>query len=234
MVVPRRLKPGALSADKEFGSYMPTSVSPFGSKVWELPPLILYPFNEHLPPASLLESSKAALMLSGLIPSDGTEREVLERRLLAGRYAEIRMLFFLGKDVLRWIEQCQEFVERTPELQGAEVRDQSFATLLTASPPPAVLTKLVAWGVADYASLFSRGIGLKSAFTVPPPLDSLTPEFIIGYHRYADGLFRCYMESHPHRTIDNRNFRFDLYASAEYTRMLETEWEEPTQGLDNA
>ena len=210
---------------------MPTPVT-FGSTVWELPPLILYPFNEHLPPASLLESSKAALMLSGLIPNDGTEREVLQRRLLGGRYAEIRMLFFLGKDVLRWIEQCQEFVERTPQLEGAEIHGQSFAALLTGSPPPAVLSKLLAWGVADYSALFSRGIGLKSAFAAPPPLDLLTAEFVSGYHRHADALFRCYMESQPHRTIDNQNFRFDLYASGEYTRMLETQWGEPQQSSD--
>jgi hypothetical protein len=211
---------------------MPTSVSPFGAKVWELPPLILYPFNEHLPPSSLLESSKAALMLSGLIPGDGTERDVLERRLLAGRYAEIRMLFFLGKDVLRWIEQCQEFVERTPELESAEVRGPSFAALLTQGPPPTVSAKLVTWGVADYAALFSRGIGLKSAFSTPPSFEVLTSEFITAYHRYADSLYRCYVESVPHRAIDNRNFRFDLYASAEYTRMLETEWQDPPQIIE--
>ncbi|HEV3332570.1 MAG TPA: hypothetical protein VG096_16385 [Bryobacteraceae bacterium] len=211
---------------------MPIPVTPFDSTVWELPPLILYPFNEHLPPASLLESSKAALMLSGLIPSDGTEREVLQRRLLAGRYAEIRMLFFLGKDVLRWVEQCHEMVERTPELQGAEIHGQSFANLLIGSPPPAVLSKLLAWGVADYAALFSRGIGLKSAFVVPPPLDLLTAEFVTGYHRNADALFRSYMESQTHRTITHQNFHFDLYASGEYTRMLENQWEEPQQSGD--
>ena len=211
---------------------MPTPVTPFGSTVWELPPLILYPFNEHLPPASLLESSKAALMLSGLIPNDGTEQEVLHGRLLAGRYAEIRMLFFLGKDIVRWIEQCHEFVERTPQLEGAEICGQSFAALLTGNPPPAVLSKLMAWGVADYGALFSRGIGLKSAFAAPPPLDLLTAEFVSAYDRHADALFRCYMESKPHRTLDNQNFRFDLYASGEYTRMLESQWEEPQQSSD--
>lgn len=211
---------------------MPTPVTPFGSAVWELPPLILYPFNEHLPPASLLESSKAALMLSGLIPTDDTEREVLERRLLAGRYAEIRMLFFLGKDILRWVDQCQEFVERTPQLDGSEVRSQSFAALLMDGPPPAVLSKLKAWRVADYAVLFSRGIGLKSAFAAPPPFELLTAEFVSGYQHYADALFRCYMESQPHPTIDHHNFPFDLYASGEYTRMLETQWKEPQQSSD--
>ncbi len=62
-----------------------------GDTVWDLPPLILHPFNERVPPTALLENSKAALMLSGLIPGDGTDREDLKRRLLAGRYSELRM-----------------------------------------------------------------------------------------------------------------------------------------------
>ena len=32
----------------------------------KLPPLILHPFNEQIAPSSLLESSRAALMLSGM------------------------------------------------------------------------------------------------------------------------------------------------------------------------
>src|SRR6266849_5179784 len=83
--------------------------------VWTLPPLILHPFNERVPPSALLENSKAALMLSGLIPNDGTEEDALKSRVLAGRYAELRMLFFLGKDVLRWVDQCVEWAGRAPE-----------------------------------------------------------------------------------------------------------------------
>jgi|SRR5579871_310330 len=203
---------------------MPSSLTTLGGAVWELPPLILYPFNERVPPSALLESSKAALMLSGLIPGDGSDPEDLRRRLLSGRYAEIRMLYFLGKDLLRWIEQCQEFVEHTPELHGSEIRAQSFAALLTTDPPTAVKTKLMGWGVADYASVFARGIGLHSLFLRPPEFDLLSAEFLSSYHRYADALFRCYMESQAHRAIACTNFHFDLFASGEYTRMLETEW----------
>lgn len=197
----------------------------FGETVWELPPLILYPFNERVPPASLLDSSKAALMLSGLIANDGSDPDDLRRRLLAGRYAEIRMLFFLGKDILRWIEQCVEFVSRTPELHAAAVRAQSFAALLTGDPPAAVKAKLLAWGVGDYASIFVRGIGLHALFTQPPAFALLSEDFLGSYHRYGDALFRCYMESQPHRTISSRNFHFDLFASGEYSRMLEAEWD---------
>jgi hypothetical protein len=203
---------------------MSSPLTELGNEVWELPPLILCPFNEGVPPITLLESSRAALMLSGLIPNDGSDPEDLKHRLLAARYAEIRMLFFLGKDVLRWIEQCEEFIGHTPALRDAQIHAQSFAALLTKDPPPAVKSKLVDWGVADYASVFSRGIGLHALFTEPPPSDLLSPEFVCSYHRYADALFRCYVESQPHRAIACSNFHFDLYASGEYSRMLEEEW----------
>jgi hypothetical protein len=203
---------------------MSLPITTVGERVWELPPLILHPFNERVPPSALLENSKAALMLSGLIPSDGSDQEDLERKLLAGRYAEIRMLYFLGKDVLRWIEQCVEWGQRVPELSGAEIRPQSFAALLTADPPEAVKEKLVRWGVVDYVSIFTRAIGLNAMFIQPPAFDTLAEEFLRNYHRYADFLYRCYLDSQPHRTVASANFRFALYASGEYSRMLESEW----------
>jgi hypothetical protein len=163
-------------------------------------------------------------MLSGLIPSDGSDQEDLKRRLLAGRYSEIRMLFFLGKDVFRWIDQCLEWAERVPELKGAEIRRPSFAGLLTGSPPEAVQDKLIRWGVADYVSIFARAIGINALFAEPPPFETLTGEFLRNYHRYADSFYQCYMESQPHRVIASANFRFDLYASGEYSRLLESEW----------
>lgn len=195
-----------------------------GELVWDLPPLILHPFNEHVPPSALLESSKAALMLSGLIPSDGSDPEDLKRRQLSGRYSEIRMLFFLGKDVFRWMDQCREWASGVPELEGSEVHRQSFAGLLTLNPPRGVSEKLVRWGVADYGSVFSRSIGLNALFVEPPKVCQLAEEFLRNYHRYADSLFRSFMESQPHVTITAENFRFDLYASGEYSRMLEDQW----------
>jgi hypothetical protein len=196
-----------------------------GETEWVLPPLILHPFNERVPPSTLLENSKAALMLSGLIPSDGSDHEELRRRLLAGRYGEIRMLFFLGKDVFRWIDQCIEWAERIPEFQEVEICGPSFAGLLTAHPPATVKEKLTRWGVLDYVSIFSRAIGLNAMFANPPAFDTMAEEFLRNYHRYADSLYRCYIESHPHRQIASTNFRFELYASGEYSRMLESEWE---------
>jgi hypothetical protein len=59
------------------------STPALGEAIWELPPLILHPFSERASPESLLENSKAALMLSGLPPSDGYDCDALTRKLLA-------------------------------------------------------------------------------------------------------------------------------------------------------
>jgi len=196
-----------------------------GDLQFDLPPLILHPFNERIPPSTLLDNSKAALMLSGLIASDGTDPEALQKRMLGGRYAEIRMLFFLGKDIFRWMDQCLDWAARAPELAPMEVRAQSFAGLLTGGTPAGVKEKLESWGVADYSSIFSRAIGLNTLFTAPPAFDALSEEFLRNYHRYADAMYRCFMQLEPHLTVAARNFRFDLFASGEYSRLLESEWE---------
>jgi len=191
---------------------------------WNLPPLILHPFNEQVPPARLLENSKAALMLSGLIPGDGTAEDELHRRVMAGRYSEVRMLFFLGKDVIRWLDHCLDSISRDPLLLASGIKRQSFASLLITRPPATVQDKLSKWGVSDYSSIFSRAIGLNMMFSEPPARTSLTDEFLRNYHRYADAIYRCYVESEPHRAIVPIEFPFELYASGEYSRLLESEW----------
>jgi hypothetical protein len=205
---------------------MPTPVDTLGESIWNLPPLILHPFNERVPPATLLENSKAALMLAGLIPGDGSDEEHLRRRLLAGRHAEIRMLFFVGKDVARWIEQCLECALRDAALESAGLAPQSFAELLTSRPPQTVKKKLERWGVVDHASVFARAIGLNAVFAEPPAFEGLAEEFLRNYHRYADAAFRCYMGIRPFLSVTAANFPFELYASGEYSRMLETQWGE--------
>src|SRR4051812_42546881 len=165
---------------------MPTPVIPFGETIWELPPLILHPFNERVAPSTLLDNSKAALMLSGLIPRDDSDEEELHRRVLAGRFGEIRMLFYVGKDVFRWVDQCVEWAAGYPALRNENIHPQSFIELLTVHPPTGVREKLVRWGVADYTSIFSRAIGLNVMFSEPPPVELLTEEFLRNYHRYAD------------------------------------------------
>jgi hypothetical protein len=217
-------------ADMKFGRQMQPRSMSIKESTWELPPLILHPFNERIPPSALLDNSKAALMLSGLIPTNGEAPEELSRRLLAGRYGEIRMLYFLGKDVMRWLDQCLDWVARMPELQGTEWRAQSFAALLTSETPAEVKEKLSRWGVADYASIFSRAIGLNTLFAAPPAFESLAEEFLRNYHRYADSLFQCYMDLEPQRVPEEQKFQFQLYASGEYSRMLESQWEGEEDG----
>ena len=205
---------------------MSKAMTTLGETVWQLPPLILHPFNERVPPSALLENSKAALMLSGLIPGDGSSREQLEHRVMTGRYGEVRMLFYLGKDVFRWLDQCAEWAARRPELKEEGLCRQSFAGLLIANPPEAVKEKLIRWGVVDYVSIFSRAVGLNAVFAEDPPaFEGLSPEFLRQYHRYADYLYQCYMESEKHPPIAPKNFQFDLYASGEYSRILEAAWE---------
>ena len=82
------------------------------SIVRTLPPLILHPFADAGGPGKLVESSRANLKLQGLLPQGEATREDLDRALLDGRYSELRMLYYVGKDLARWIEQCLEFAER--------------------------------------------------------------------------------------------------------------------------
>src|SRR6266478_6921965 len=77
-----------------------------------LPPLILHPFADANGPNKLAESSRASLKLQGLLPQGEASREDLDRSLLDGRYSELRMLYYVGKDLVRWIEQCLEFADR--------------------------------------------------------------------------------------------------------------------------
>lgn len=189
-----------------------------------LPPLILHPFTDQTGSAQFLENSKASLMLSGLLPNSGYTQEELTERVMRARYLEIRMLFFLGKDVYRWLEQCVEMVRNTNDLDHEAIREQSFAELLTGNPPAAVQEKLRAWGVHDYASIFSRALGLQTAFAEPPAFEMLSREFILSYHRYADYLFACYQQLRSYLPLPPGRFDFAVYGSGEYSRMLESQW----------
>ena len=200
-----------------------TGTTELGDAVWDLPPLILHPFADRGSSERLLEQSKNALLACGL-GGNGTGDEDLNRRLLDGRYSEIRMLFFLGKDLVRWTGQCQELVERVPELAGAGVREQSFARLVTRHMPEAVSLKLQGWGVHDAGVIFARAIAMNHVFAGPPEFQQLAESFIRDYHRYADSIFSGWLQAVTFREITPHNFRFDLYASGEYTKLLENEW----------
>jgi hypothetical protein len=200
-----------------------TADAELGDSRWELPPLILHPFADRASSERLLENSRDALLAAGVAPADTTGEE-LGRRLLEGRYSEIRMLFFLGKDLVRWMEQCMDFTGRIPELAGKTIREQSFARLLTRQMPEAVSLKLQGWGVQDAAVIFARAIALNRIFAEPPGYAQLADSFIRHYHRYADHIFECWQQMVAFREINCANFHFDLYASGEYTKMLETQW----------
>src|SRR5580704_18025104 len=142
-----------------------------------LPPLILHPFADSAGPEKLVESSRASLMIQGLLPAGQQTPEELDRALLDGRYCEIRMLFYVGKDIVRWIEQCMEHIKRHPELQQVGIRYQSFAAYLVQHTPPAVQAKLRKWGVADYKSIFIRALGLNSILADVPTREFFSEEF---------------------------------------------------------
>jgi hypothetical protein len=164
-------------------------------------------------------------MLSGLMPADGSDPVILRRRLLRARYSEVRMLFYLGKDVARWIEQCLEWSERIPALAELRLAPQSFAHFLARTTPAPVREKLLRWGVADFPSIFSRAIGIHALFSEPPPFEVCSEGFLESYHRFADALFLCFMDLQPWSPVPAGDFELELYASGEYTRKLESEWE---------
>jgi hypothetical protein len=188
-----------------------------------LPPLILHPFADASGPGKLVESSRASLMLQGLLPTGEFTAEQLEARLLDGRYCEIRMLFYVGRDLIRWIDQCLELSER----EASGYTFQSFVSLLVSQTPPLVQAKLRKWGVADYRSIFSRAIALNSMFSDVPGRQTLSIDFTRNYYRFTDQIFKMLMEG-TYKEIEAGKFHFDLYASGEYSRMLEEQWGEPS------
>ncbi len=195
-------------------------------KTLKLPPLILHPFSDVQSPQKLVQSSRASLILQGLLPNDHSKIEDLEEILLEGRFCEVRMLYYVGKDLVRWIEQCTGVVEREASLVSANIRWQSFAELVVNDPPSLVTDKLKSWGVADYRTIFSRAIGLNSVFAEVPERLTLTPDFIRNYHQYADQMFAVRQGGTQFATLRSADFEFELYASGEYSRMLEKQWQE--------
>ncbi|MBV8812781.1 MAG: hypothetical protein JO033_29265, partial [Acidobacteriaceae bacterium] len=97
-----------------------------GAQAFRLPPLILHPFSTPEDSSVLMESSRASLALQGFLPRDETPAEELDRQLLQGRYAELRMLFYIGKDVARWTEQCVETVQFSGAFPEARIRPETF------------------------------------------------------------------------------------------------------------
>lgn len=192
---------------------------------FSLPPLILHPFADSTGPEQLVESSRASLALQGLLPSGANTQEDLDRKVLEGRYCEIRMLFYVGCDVLRWVDQCMEQIQRTPKLFPSGIEKHSFIAMLVQNPPGLVQHKLRKWGVADYRAIFSRAIALNSLFAQIPSRETLSDEFLRNYFRYADQLYATALSRSSYTAIDAAHFNFELYSSGEYSKMLEKQWE---------
>jgi len=193
---------------------------------WKLPPLILHPFSERSGPEKLLASSRASLILQGVLPGEDYSLEELERTLLEGRCCEISMLFYVGKDLVRWADQCMELIENTEALKRSGIRPESFLQLLIETTPAAVDEKLRRWGVYEYKTIFSRALGIHAVFQELPRYEGLSTNFVRHYHRFADHLYTCHQQLFPFTPILPASFDFELFASAEYTRLLDSQWEE--------
>lgn len=189
----------------------------------QLPPLILHPFSGSNSVDDLLDGSKASLALQGLIESSEDEA-ILYRRMLSGRFHEVRMLLFLGKDIFRWLQQCVEVI-RGGDADDPRIVPQSFAQLVVEDPPEAVKTKLEGWGVTDRRAIFSRAIGIHSLFEEPPPAESLSPVFLRNYHKFADHAYICYQHLEAFLPLDGKRYDFEIYGSEEYSRILSEQWE---------
>ena len=192
----------------------------------KLPPLILHPFADAAGPDKLVESSRASLMLQGLLPTGERTTEDLDKSLLEGRYCEIRMLFYVGKDLVRWIEQSLDHIERQPGFNDPGIKFQSFAAYLVQNTPASVQAKLRKWGVADFKSIFMRALGLNAILSEVPARGVLSDDFVRNYYRYADSIFLCRQSQTPFTDVSHLNLEFEIFASGEYSRMLEREWSE--------
>ena len=194
------------------------------STMFTLPPLILHPFSSTEDSSVLTESSRASLVMQGLLPDSGQSSDDLDRSLLRGRYAELRMLFYVGKDLTRWLEQCVEVAGVDEELSRRSLTRESFVCLLVQKVPPAVRRKLETWGVLDFPALFRRALGVHIVFSEPPPLECLNPDFLRRYHRYIDQWFDLSIQQRAIVRCNDDEFTYDLYASGEYAQMLEQNW----------
>jgi hypothetical protein len=176
-----------------------------------------------------MESSRASLALQGFLPKAEGSAEDLDQQLVRGRYAELRMLYYIGKDIMRWTEQCAETASSSGAFEGRRIRAETFAVFLVQYVPPHVRTKLEGWGVLDFCSLFRRSFGLHGVFVELPAAEAFSSDFLRRYHRYLDQWYEQRLRDAAFDRAEPHEFTFDLYASGEYTLMLEQSW-----GSDNS
>jgi hypothetical protein len=150
----------------------------------------------------------------------------VQRRILLAKYCEVRMLWCIGKDLLRWIEQCLDFVSRRKELRQADIRFQSFSTLLIENTPGLAAEKLCQWGVMDFKNIFARAIGLGTIFSELPAFGALTEDFLRDYYTYTYQLYVSRQESCSFAKLDPSVFTFEVYTSGEYIKIIERQMSE--------
>lgn len=195
-----------------------------GGDAFRLPPLILHPFSGPEDTSILMEGSRASLALQGFLPREETTPHDLDEKLLRGRYTELRMLYYIGKDLSRWAEQCTETAIASQLFEGRRIRPETFTVFLVQHMPAHVRSKLEGWGVLDFASLFRRAVGLHAVFQNMPAADTLSPDFLRRYHRHVDQWYEQRLKDSAFDRAQPDEFIFDLYASGEYTLLLEQSW----------
>jgi hypothetical protein len=192
-----------------------------GSKhLWELPPVILHPFNNGADANAILASIRLSLSEDILHARNGDLADA-RQRLLHGKYCEFRMLCFIGRDIKRWMLQCTDFVLRDAVLANTGIREQSFADLLVKRTPPSVVARFESWGVVDYHRILRRAIGIGAIIPYPPEYSLLTTDFLENCGAFGDILFACYQELTSFRALDPEQFSFALYTSSEYISAME-------------
>lgn len=200
------------------------------TEAFRLPPLILHPFSSSEDTSVLMASSRASLAMQGFLAKEESPLEQLDSQLLRGRYAELRMLFYIGKDVTRWTDQCIEVTTSRRDFQDFRIRAETFAVLLIHQTPANVRSKLEGWGVLDFASLFKRAFSLHWVFQDLPPVDLLVPQFLRNYHRFLDRWYESRLKDSIFDYPVPGQFALDIYASGEYALMLAESWSNQDAG----
>jgi len=169
----------------------------------QLPPLILHPISGQ-----------------GEVLAESNLSDPQSRRLEAYRL-ELKMLCCLGKDLVRWIEQCLDFARMNPDVPA--LSEGQLMDLLVENPPESVVRKMQQWGVSDFRTIFARSLGLAAVFPHPPAREYVSDVFVLDFARYADTLYRVRRHSLPAAT-EAGSFMFEVYASGEYAQLLERAW----------
>ena len=127
------------------------------------------------------------------------------------------MLYYVGKDLARWIDQCVEFADHNREHLPSGITFQSFAAMLVQDAPANIQEKLRKWGVADFKSIFTRALGLQYVFAAAPARELLCDDFLRNYFKFADQMFAVKQGEREFTPLAASDFQFELYSSGEYS-----------------